>query len=113
MVRRARSTVVQTSGSESVSTITVETPSGLNLAPITQRLLPTFHKIDKSEYFSEEEFDRICLMTAGDVRRAIQRLILGIYQRALTKHDDAQVKRARLMISLHESNKLEENLESL
>ncbi len=115
MARRARSVVVSqtTTAGGVVQTIQTETPPGMKLTPMTQRLLPTFQKIDKKEYFSEEEFDRICLLVAGDSKRAVQRLLLGLYQRALLKHDDAEVKRTRLMISLHEAGRLDENLENL
>jgi len=113
MGRRAKETVVQsgvhienTQPSESLSVKEAD----LKITPATHRLLPLFKKIDQKNYFTIEEYDRICLIVAGDKRRAIQRLILGIYQRAQKAKDGDEAHRARFLIALHEAEKLEENL---
>jgi hypothetical protein len=81
--------------------------------PSAIRLYPTYLKVDRKRLFSDEEFNKICKLVSGDPRRAIHRVLVGVYQRSHKLHDDAEIKRARLMLSLHESRSLTENLETL
>jgi hypothetical protein len=80
------------------------------MIPAAVRLYPLYKKMDIKRFFSDEEFNKICLMVSGDPRRVIQRILAGIYQRAQDKRDAEEVKRARLLLSLHESGQLIQNL---
>jgi hypothetical protein len=85
----------------------------IDLVPAARRLYQTFRKIDHKKYYSDEEFNAVCVLCAGDKRRILQRMLLGIYQRAFTHNDADEVHRSRLLLDLHESEVLEENLESI
>ena len=113
MARRARSIVVSTEVNEEKKEEKqpFQTTMPYHLMATTVRLLPLFRKMDEGRYFTDLELDKVCKMVAGDERRAIQRVLIGLYQRALEKKDDEMVKKARMMISLHDSNRLKENLQ--
>jgi hypothetical protein len=80
------------------------------MIPAALRLYPLYKKMDTKRFFSDEEFNKICLMVSGDPRRVIQRVLAGVYQRAQKKKDSEEVKRVRLLLSLHESGQLLKNL---
>jgi hypothetical protein len=82
----------------------------VELVPAAARLYPLYLKIDQKRFFTDAEFNTICVTVAGDKRRIIQRVLLGIYQRAFVKKDAEEVRRARLMMTLHEAELLEKDL---
>lgn len=90
-----------------------EPQPAIQLVPAAHRLYKLFLKLDKKRVISDEKFNKICLITGGDKRRIIHRVILGLYQHAHKVKDDEEIKRARLMLALHESEILELNLEAL
>lgn len=98
--------------------VATETPSSVQheqertLMPAAQIILPFFLKLNRKGYFTVEELERIVFIVGGNQRRALQKILLGIYQRSLIKKDDEEARRMRLLLSLHDSEKLEENLEA-
>jgi|PlaIllAssembly_1097288.scaffolds.fasta_scaffold50642_3 hypothetical protein len=120
MGRRARSTVISSEPVGEFVPVVVypapepkpePAPPEAPLIPAAIRYLKLFRKINTKGYFTDMEYNRICLIVAGDRRRILQRLLIGLYQRAQQHHDGAEASRARLLMSLHDAGRLEENLE--
>jgi hypothetical protein len=83
------------------------------IIPAARRNFTLFRKIDHREYYSLDEFNRICLVAGGNQRRIFQRLILGVQQRAQARRDVEEIKRARLMLDLHERGQLIKSLDCI
>src|SRR5512139_2502003 len=88
-----------------------EVVSKLQMVPSALRNYEMYLRIDKKRFLSDEDFNRVCVVVAGDQRRIFQRVLLGIYQRAFECKDAEEVKRARLLLSLHERGALFQSLE--
>lgn len=109
------STPVSSSAPESASSPSIPTTiePGVDLTPVAKRLYPLYLKLDPKRFLSDADLNTVCRVVAGDKRRIIERVLLGVYQRAHLKKDYEEVKRSRLYLQLHEAEELEKNLEGI
>ena len=92
--------------------MTQEAVPPANFVPAARRLFSIFQRLNTTEFLTNDEFNHICVITGGDQRRVIQRVLMALYQRASEKKQAEEVRRARYLLSLHERGVLLTNLEA-
>ena len=74
------------------------------------RHLTTFCQLGGHKYITPKEYERMCLVVAGDERRLIQRILLVLAQRAQLAGDVLTRDQVRLFTMLHEREALLKHL---
>jgi len=85
----------------------------VKLVPAARRNYNLYLKIDRKRFLTDADYNKVCMIACGDTRRIFQRILMSVYQRAHIAKDDEEVKRARLLLSLHERGELFKNLDVL
>lgn len=70
-------------------------------------------RVDAAGLCTDEELEKICVITCGAKRRAVQRLLAGMHQRAMVLKDEPAARKVRTLIMLHDQDVLDQTLDAI